>query len=307
VSKQPPSGPRARADQPGARASQRRRRAARSGRGPVLIAGAIIVLVIVALVVARELPRGEGVTRSADAPVPTPVLADVTSVPVPVANQIGAGSAQNNLVAARGPTLTGPNGHPQVLYVGAEYCPYCAAERWGLVVALSRFGSFSGLKTTTSAADDVDPSTPTFSFYGATYESQYVDFVAVELTTNQKVGGQYQPLQQPTAEQQALLNKYDAAPYVAANAAGSIPFLDIGNQYVLAGASFDPGLLDGKSWEQIAASLKDPSTDTAKAIVGTANYLTAAICQSTNNQPADVCTQPAITQLAATLAKQPTP
>jgi hypothetical protein len=32
-----------------------------------------------------------------------------------------------------------------MLYIGAEYCPYCAAERWPLVMALSKFGTFSNL------------------------------------------------------------------------------------------------------------------------------------------------------------------
>jgi hypothetical protein len=34
----------------------------------------------------------------------------------------------------------------------------------------------------------------------------------------------------------------------------------------------------------------------AKAIDGTANYITAAICKTTNNQPSSVCT-PAVTAL----------
>ena len=34
---------------------------------------------------------------------------------------------------------------PEILYMGAEYCPYCAAQRWSTIIALSRFGKFSGL------------------------------------------------------------------------------------------------------------------------------------------------------------------
>ena len=45
------------------------------------------------------------------------------------------------------PALTA-DGKPEVLYVGAEYCPFCAAERWPVVVALSRFGTWSGLSAT---------------------------------------------------------------------------------------------------------------------------------------------------------------
>ena len=38
-------------------------------------------------------------------------------------------------------------GRPEVLCVGTEYCPYCAAQSWALIVALSRFGMFTGLRT----------------------------------------------------------------------------------------------------------------------------------------------------------------
>jgi len=32
-----------------------------------------------------------------------------------------------------------------VVYIGAEYCPYCAVERWPLIVALNRFGTLTNL------------------------------------------------------------------------------------------------------------------------------------------------------------------
>ena len=40
---------------------------------------------------------------------------------------------------------------PEVLFVGLESCRFCAVERWGLVVALSRFGTFSHLHLSQSA------------------------------------------------------------------------------------------------------------------------------------------------------------
>ncbi len=49
---------------------------------------------------------------------------------------------------------------PQVAYIGAEYCPFCASERWPMVIALSRLGTFSGLGLTTSSATDVFPEHP---------------------------------------------------------------------------------------------------------------------------------------------------
>ena len=45
-----------------------------------------------------------------------------------------------------------------IVYVGAEYCPYCAAERWAIVTALETFGTFSGLQPIASAAETGIPS-----------------------------------------------------------------------------------------------------------------------------------------------------
>ena len=52
------------------------------------------------------------------------------------------------------------------------------------------------------------------------------------------------------------------------SSAGAIPFLDIANQYLVTGSSFDVGLLRGLSQAQIAAMLKDDQTDQARAILG---------------------------------------
>jgi hypothetical protein len=85
------------------------------------------------------------------------------------------------------------NGKPLVVYVGAEYCPYCAAERWAAVIALSRFGTFSGLGQTHSSSTDVYPNTATLSFHGASYTSQYLQFQGVETQSNQPQGTGYAP------------------------------------------------------------------------------------------------------------------
>ena len=185
-----------------------------------------------------------------------------------------------------------------MLYVGAEYCPYCAFERWGMVVALSRFGTFKNLSTTHSSSSDQFPNTPTWTFYKSSYTSKYLAFSSVEETTNQLAsnGQGYEPLQTPTAAQQALLAKYDAPPYVPSASKGAIPFVYIGGKYLISGASASPAVLQGKTWASIASSLKDPSTDVAKAVNGTANFITAAICKTTGNQPSNVCT-PGITAL----------
>jgi hypothetical protein len=187
----------------------------------------------------------------------------------------------------------GADGKPLVTYIGAEYCPYCAAERWALAVALSRFGTFSNLSGTHSSATDVYPDTQTLSFYGSTYSSPYIDFDAVEEASNRQVGDAYQTLQRPTGAQSALLAKEDPQ--------GSIPFLDIANRYVVTGSSFSPQVLQGLSRSQIAAQLADPSSAVAQAIDGSANAITAALTSVTGNQPSTVANSAAIAAIAQKL------
>lgn len=209
------------------------------------------------------------------------VLSTLTSVPLSELDSIGTGSANNLVKAASGPALTGPSGRPEVFYYGAEYCPYCAAQRWPVIVALSRFGTFSGLTTTSSSSTDIYPNTPTFTFHSSTYTSQYIEFASVETTDRNQ-----QKLESPTQAQLALVSKYDTS--------GSIPFIDIGNRYVISGAMYLPDILSGMSWQAVADAVLQPDSPQAKAILGSANLITAAICVQTADQPAAVCSDPAI-------------
>jgi hypothetical protein len=82
----------------------------------------------------------------------------------------------------------------------------------------------------------------------------------------------------------------ETSPYVDSAAAGSIPFLDFGNKYGSIGASYSPQVLSGLSWGTIATDLSNPNSTVAKSVDGTANYITAAICSMTGNQPSSACT-----------------
>jgi hypothetical protein len=212
------------------------------------------------------------------------VVAEITQLPASEFGTVGQGSANNLIKPVSGTPLTGSTGKPEVLYIGAEYCPYCAAQRWALIVALARFGTFSGLTTTSSSSTDVYPNTVTFTFHGATYTSQYIDFRAVETSDRDN-----KPLESPSPAEQQLFSKY--------NAAGSIPFIDFGNRYAMTGATYSPDILAGASWKPIADAIQDSSSPQAKAIVGSANLLTAAICKMTSEQPATVCSTSVIQDL----------
>lgn len=251
------------------------------------------VVIAVAIVIGVFIYIGSRPSSSIPAPKPasSSVVNEVTNVPASTLAAVGSGSSQvqNPFTPIKnGPPLVGPNGHPEVFYYGAEYCPYCAAERWGIIVALSRFGTFHNLSQITSSSTDAYPSTATFSFYKSSYTSQYVDFVPLEVESQQGVA-----LQVPTPAQQQIINTY--------NSGGSFPFVDVANKYTLVGASYDPQLLQNLDAQTIASSLSNPNTAISQAILGTANYLTAAICESTNQQPTSVCNAAPIPAIQKTL------
>jgi thiol-disulfide isomerase/thioredoxin len=268
-------------------AQQAAARRAEVRRRMLLTGGSVVaVLVIVVAFVVIKAFTGTASAGSNTATASAGVVTDLTSVPASTLKAVGKGSALSYnpkpMIPITGTPLT-ENGKPEVLYMGAEYCPFCATERWAMAQALSRFGTFSGLKFIHSDPTDVYPSTPTLTFYKSNYTSKYVTFTPVEETTVNK-----QPLQTPTSAQQALDAKYDVPPNTST--AGSIPFVDLGNKFMLSGAQYDPQLLQGKTWAQVAAALKDPSSPIAQGADGAANTFTAAICKLTNNQPATACT-----------------
>jgi len=149
---------------------------------------AAVLAVVVAFVVIKAF-AGPASAGSNTATANASVVANLTSVPASTLKAVGKGSAltynAKPLIPITGPALT-ENGKPEVLYIGAEYCPYCGTERWAMAEALSRFGTFSGLRFIHSSASDVYPSTPTLTFYKATYTSKYVTFTPVEETTVSK-------------------------------------------------------------------------------------------------------------------------
>jgi hypothetical protein len=269
------------------RSYRRNRRPWWTGPG-VIVAALLIVAVVVAAFVAisrsQQQGGGEDGKRNAAA-----VVQDATHVSPNVLDTVGAGSVQKPLKPTNQTTvLTGPNGRPQVLYIGAEWCPFCAAERWSLVVALSRFGTFNNLGQTTSAGSDAFPNTPTFSFHKATYQSNVIDFVPVETQDRDR-----KPLQTPTAQQEQLMRTYDPD--------GSIPFVLIGGGMYENGSGFQPDVLSGKSADQIASDLNNSSAPSTQGIVGNANVISAAICQTTSGQPAAVCQSQAVQKARAQL------
>jgi thiol-disulfide isomerase/thioredoxin len=277
------------------------RRAERRKR--VLIAGGGISLVAVLVIVLFAARPGLSSTSAAVAGSTGTVAQDaavareVTSVPAATFDSVGAGTA-TGLAAMKGQSLLASGGKPEVLYMGGEFCPYCAAERWALAAALSRFGTFTGLSLIHSSPTDIYASTPTLSFYKSAYTSKYVSFTPVEWygeadDASTPFGHVY--LEHPTSQEAALFSKY---------AGGSFPFVDIGNQYLVPEAQYIPSALHGMTWSQVAAAMRTPSSTVAKDIDGAANIITAAICKITNGQPGGVCSSAGVTAAAGSLQSQ---
>jgi hypothetical protein len=117
------------------------------------------------------------------------MAADATHVSPAIFAIVGTGGLADSINAL--PTSLAPlrdgAGHPIIFYVGAEYCPYCAASRWSLIAALSRFGTFTSLPLLVSSdAEGPLSSIQTFTFHGSAYTgsaytSAYRDFQPVAL------------------------------------------------------------------------------------------------------------------------------
>ena len=131
-------------------------------------------------------------------------LATLEKLPASLFDKAPAPSPAQAPAKLQGGTPLTQDGKPKVLYIGAEYCPFCAMERWALIGALSRFGSFTGVTETRSSSTDMHPDTPTFSFKDAKYTSDVVAFEAVE--TQDRDG---KPLQTLEGDNLALFQKFN--------------------------------------------------------------------------------------------------
>jgi Domain of unknown function (DUF929) len=276
------------------RAAERRREV----RNRLYLSGGSIlgvVVIVVAFLFFKTLNHGSPAAADTSAPtgsaLPASVMTNVRTVPDSALNAVGAGSVNSYTRGAPVKAITGAAaltsaGKPEMLYIGAQFCPLCAAMRWSMAVALSRFGTLSNVTGSHSSSTDTDPNTPTLDFYKSGYSSKYLTFTSVENETVSKA-----LLQTPTKSEQALWNKYEP---------NSFPFIDVGNKYQF-GITYDPAVLAGKTWSQVAAALHDPSSAIAQGALGTANYLTAALCKVTSNTPASACSIPAVKTLEGKL------
>jgi len=274
-------------------------------RSAVLAWSAVVVILLgsIALVTYALTQTSSPATATQTALTSPAVIEALATVPDTTFDSVGATVPGVDLtppqVLAGQPALA-THGKPEVLFVGAEFCPFCAAERWPLVVALSRFGRFTVLHDAASSNQSVFPGTSTFSFAGVGYTSAYVVLTGVELYSDQiGADGTFTRIATLTPAQAELVARYGAAGGGAS--VGTAPFVDVGGRLVTTTSAFSPALLTGLSQAQIVdlvtappapsdtAAAATPAPPTGQAIVAASNQLTAGICASTGQQPPPVC------------------
>ena len=275
-----------------ARAAEMRVQAARKERQRKQLITAVVAVVVVIIAVAvgvviANRPREAAPAAAGSA---TAALAQLTQLPAATLDASATPTAARVPQKLNGATALTADGKPKVLYVGAEFCPFCAMERWPLIAALSRFGTFEGLSPTTSATEESIPDIPTWSFVGSTFKSDYIAFDAVETQTRD-----FKPLQTLEGENKALFEKY--------NPGGGIPWVNFGGTHATGGASVDAEVFRDATYDSLIAGIQNPASPVGQTINPAINLLTAQICSLTQGQPTNVCTSQGVMAATPLLVK----
>jgi choline dehydrogenase-like flavoprotein len=176
------------------------------------------------------------------------------------------------------------NGKPEVLFIGAQYCPHCAGQRWPVVKALSQFGTFSHLRSTASSEGNI----PTFDLTHATYTSRFIAFDHKDVEDSN-----HNPLQTLTSAEQTLFSRYDPT--------GSIPLVLAGG-YAVSGDAYNLADIQGLSFAQVQRALhQGNSTQIVADINAEVNALTTFLCRTDGMKPASVCDRRTIRTIVRTL------
>jgi thiol-disulfide isomerase/thioredoxin len=172
-----------------------------------------------------------------------------------------------------------------VFFMGAEYCPYCAAERWAIVRSLQKIGQWDGLKQTISAGRD-EPylNLPTYDFTKSNYNSTHVEFVARELKDRE-----FRPLDKLLKTEEKLVRKF--------NPKKEIPFLLVGGRFMQVGSGFPPKIFIGHTFRQTETELKKTESEIRKTIDDEANIISALLCLS--GLPPELCKETGTAELVA--------
>ena len=234
-------------------------------------------------------------------------LVSSLNVPASAYDAVGV-SSPTNPVASLSPTDTkalwltgGAATRPVVFFYGAEFAPYAAAQRWPVVLALTRFGTFNKLGLMQSSMMSAFPSISTFTFRNVNYKSRWISLQAVERYSSvDPTGARYLSLQKPDARQAAAVAEYGSG-------ANNFALTDVANRDVLSGSAFSPTVLEGMTQDQIAGDLDNPASPLARAVLSAANEVTAAICAVDGQKPGSTCESRGVLAADAALKLAPPP
>jgi hypothetical protein len=260
--------------------------------GGIAVTAVAAVLLITSL---RGHADGKPVPIKGTYILPAQVVSEVADVPVSAlvaSTQTTAGSriAQPEKLPPN-TSATSLDSRPEVFYLGAQFCASCAAERWALVTALSKFGTFTNLGGTVPSASHFYPGGPTFSFSTATYTSSYLSFITDEQGAHfaSSPAGQQGSEQILTQQEQSILTTWDVAPY--ASQYGSIPFIYMAGKFLLTGVQFDDGAVSSLNFPDAVKVMVAGKETVSRRMEAAAAYLIADMCALTSGRPASVCQQ----------------
>ena len=243
-----------------------------------------MVALVIAAVVVLFLARGSDSDE-----VATAAPGSVSAEPLQPADASSVALGQVHRQSGE-PLLEG--GRPLVFFMGAQWCPFCAAERWALVQATSRFGEWSGLGELLSrSGQDYFPPLATYDLSRATYTSDYISLRHTEVAT---VDGD--PLQKLDSFEERLVDEYDklgGVPFLFASGPGGRYTVDLG---------YSPGLIEGRTFAELRKEVATGApTEGVEAIDAQADAITALICKLDGKQPASVCAKGSIPALEGEL------
>ena len=227
--------------------------------------GLFLAVVAIVISLGYSLHNAVGRIDSSVAGALGPTTSDVPATPLGSFRPIGTVLAQ---------------GHKrEVLMIGAANCDACAAERWALVKALGRFGTWRNL-----AISESSKGIPTFDLSHANYSSWYVAF------DQRDIRG---PLETLTPRDRTVFTTYDPR--------GTVPLLIVGT-YAQIGPGVAPRLLLHRKFRSVESSLiTNESTDFTRAINAQANLITAMLCKADGGNPEVFCRRAVINRVAARL------
>jgi len=185
------------------------------------------------------------------------------------------------------------NGKPIVFFMGGQFCPFCAADRWAFVKATSRFGTWGNLRPLSSQRGQTATTAcrPT-TWVDASYQSDLLSMHHKEVADTD--GNQLQSLE---GVEQDFVNQYDPS--------GGFPFMVVSGspgQFTV-GLAYSPALIQGQSFDALRAAVdSDADTPAVKAIDDEADAITALLCRTTGGKPGNVCSVPSILALTNQLS-----